>query len=483
MLIALGAMALVVALAAPPILLSRWANSEAALARRGDRVAVSAEAVPRASVVTPLLSARRVPGVVSRQLATKPLIEGLAAVGRQLPAGACLRVEVDGAPVFSQRDDTALIPASNMKIVTAAVALDKLGGDHVFSTSAAGIIDGASVVGDLYLVGGGDPVLSTDDFVKDFYTSAEHYAGTPNRSTRLEDLADKVAALGITTVTGSVVGDDTRYDSQRYLPTWPSSYATSHQTGPLGALFVNDGYSVYQPAARRATAADPARQAAAALARLLADRGVAVAGAAGRSDGPTTAPVLASIDSRPLSELVGEMLTSSDNDTAELFVKELGHKVSGEGTWSAGLAVVSATLVSWGIDISSLALLDGSGLDTGDRMTCRALVAVLRRAALDGPLVAGLPVAGRPGTLDIYFRGGPMEGILRAKTGTLSTARSLSGVVPASGGHLIDFAFLVNGRNADTTAVGLWPSLADAFASYPYSPDLSAYSPAPPSVG
>lgn len=81
--------------------------------------------------------------------------------------------------------------------------------------------------------------------------------------------------------------------------------------------------------------------------------------------------MIAKIDSLPLSDIVAEMLTNSDNNTAELLVKELGFATTGVGSRQAGLEVMKAKLVEWGIPLDALTFVDGSGLDRGNRLTCK----------------------------------------------------------------------------------------------------------------
>ena len=82
--------------------------------------------------------------------------------------------------------------------------------------------------------------------------------------------------------------------------------------------------------------------------RLLEERGVTVGGGAVSGTAPADAVEIASIDSAPMSDVVGEMLGNSDNNTAELVVKELGFDDAGAGTREAGLAVVARNSSSGG---------------------------------------------------------------------------------------------------------------------------------------
>ena len=70
---------------------------------------------------------------------------------------------------------------------------------------------------------------------------------------------------------------------------------------------------------------------------------------------------LARVESEPLSAVIAEMLTNSDNNTAELMVKEIGLAASGSGTRQAGLDTMAATMASWGVDTTGLVLGDGGG--------------------------------------------------------------------------------------------------------------------------
>ena len=450
----------------------------AAASRADEGQPVPAVALPTAGeVVTPLASLRRVPATVSGTLATDALVASLAPVGDLVAPGSCLVVGLDGAPVFDRAGGTSVLPASNMKIVTAAVALDVLGAEHRFTTEARGDASPAGGVlnGNLYLVGGGDPVLGTAPYV----AAAAAQVNYPQPYvTPLEALADQIVATGVRQITGSVLGDDSRYDAERFVPSWPASYATSREAGPLGALMVNDSAATLDPLR---SADDPAVSAAATLTALLRERGVVVAGEAGRAVAPPVAPVVTTIQSRPLGELVGELLTTSDDNTAELLVKEIGAVAGGAGTRAAGLAIMQAKLGEWGVPLEGIYLIDGSGLDRGNRLTCAALQGVLRHVGGTGPVADGLPVAGRTGTLVDAFRGNPAEARLRAKTGTLSEAKALSGFVDAVDGQRhVSFSYIQNSPEAEAAAAPVWDALGRVLTTYPTAPPIDQLDPEPP---
>jgi D-alanyl-D-alanine carboxypeptidase/D-alanyl-D-alanine-endopeptidase (penicillin-binding protein 4) len=122
------------------------------------------------------------------------------------------------------RSDTALIPASSTKLITAAVALKVLGKDFTYTTNVHANIDASGVTGDLYFVGGGDPSL-----IRAEYPSLEKYPTTAGTS--LEKLADAIVASGVRQVAGAVVGVDTRYDDVRFVAEWPTSFHIT-EAGP-----------------------------------------------------------------------------------------------------------------------------------------------------------------------------------------------------------------------------------------------------------
>ena len=115
-----------------------------------------------------------------------------------------------------------------------------LGPDSTFTTRVVAPGEPANgTVDKLFLVGGGDPLLSTADF-RAYLDGDPKTAGTP--STSMETLADAVVAKGVRRVNALVV-DDTRQDQVRYLPQWSPNYKAEGQIGPLGALTVNHGFS------------------------------------------------------------------------------------------------------------------------------------------------------------------------------------------------------------------------------------------------
>ncbi|NCX32000.1 MAG: D-alanyl-D-alanine carboxypeptidase/D-alanyl-D-alanine-endopeptidase, partial [Actinobacteria bacterium] len=286
--------------------------------------------------------------------------------------------------------------------------------------------------GDLWLVGGGDPLLST----RAYPATQTNPTISP---TFLDALADEIAASGVTIVSGSVVGDESRYDKERYVPTWGDGIRAI-EAGPLSALMVNDGVVLGQPL----KPSDPAVAAATTLTQLLRDRGVQVVGAPRNGATPANAPELARLTSAPLSSVLVDVLTNSDNNAAELLLKEIGLARTQSPTRVAGLQAVAQAIEARGVSTSGLVFADGSGLDDSNRVTCTALVAVIESYGLDSSLGQGMALAGTTGTLRSVLTTGPATGKVRAKTGTLRNVKSLSGFFPVQDGA-ISFALVLNG--------------------------------------
>jgi len=461
-------------LAVPAIVLfatHRWADAQIRTIEPAP--AAPAVAAPVPALTAPMFTMRRLSTVVSRELA---IDDFRAAVTSFLPTigdRSCVAVSVDGEPVGSRNADLPVIPASTQKLLVAATALEVLGESFQFTTSAttASPPAGGAVAGDLYLVGGGDPVLSSDWYP---VSNLERYPVTS--PTRLEALADALVAAGITSVSGNVVGDASRYDDEYFAPSWAVGVA-GLEAGPYDSLMVNDSRVLNDPL----KANDPAEGAAREFVRMLNERGITVGGTATTGTAPAGTTEIASIQSAPMSEVVAEMLGNSDNNTAEMLVKELGYQESATGAREAGLAVIKDSLAGWGVDTTGIVLADGSGLSPDNRVTCTALLTVLQRSDPNGPIGTGLPVAGQSGTLADIFVDHPIAGRLLGKTGTLSNppfnedppaVKALAGYVNVDGGSAVEYALVLNGPTISDQSEyrPVWNALADVMVTYPNGP-------------
>jgi PBP4 family serine-type D-alanyl-D-alanine carboxypeptidase len=165
---------------------------------------------------------------------------------------------------------------------------------------------------------------------------------------------------------------------------------------------------------------------------LLRKHGVA-SRAAGLGRAPDDALALAQVESEPLPTVLAGMDRESDNFAAEMILKTLGAEVGTGGTTGAGAAIVIRDLTAADVPLAGVRIVDGSGLSLSDRLTARALTALLvsvwNDVDLRQPFWASLPIAGINGTLEKRLRKPPARGAVRAKTGTTSGASALSGYV------------------------------------------------------
>jgi len=434
-----------------------------------------------ASPTTPVLSARRVPELIAARIADNRLAVRLTELLGRAPEARCLTVAVSGRLVFNERPTEPLIPASIAKLLTAQAILDALGPDAVLTTTAVSDTtpQNGQLTGNVWMVGGGDPLLMTDAYV-------QHYKHQPVTHSDLATLADRVVAAGITRITGSVIGDDSRYDAQRFLPQWPTRFVFSAEIGPMSALAVNDGFVEFPPSPDVKTptlkpADDAATHAADQLTQLLAAKGVTVDGAPSSGPAPAGSGEIARLDSQPIGKIVAAMLTESDNGSAELLTKELAVHSGASGTTAAGAAEIRKALQDR-LPLDGTTQFDGSGLATENRETCGAVQALLDQQGPTSALAAGMPVAGQTGTLDIRFVGTPLAGRMRAKTGTLDQATALAGYLQSLQGSQLSFAFLMNaaeGRKVTAADVGLEEELADILVQYPEAVDVAQLGPKP----
>ncbi|MEY2445813.1 MAG: hypothetical protein QOE00_2393 [Ilumatobacteraceae bacterium] len=425
-----------------------------------------------APMTTPLLSVRRAPGVLSREVNTAALQAALQPLLAAVDDNRCFALAVDGQLVAAKNETVPLSPASNLKILTAAVALDVLGPGFTYTTKVVGTAGADGVVnGDVYLVGGGDPVLASA-----WWNGLSKYP--PFNETSFESLADAIQQHGITKITGKLIGDGSRYDDEYFAPTWANADHLT-EAGPIDALLANDSWQTTKVAAK-----DPALGAASVLRDLLVARGISVGDVGtGVSTGGAT---IAEVQSQPLPAILAEMLTTSDNNTSEMVLKEIGYTAKGQGTRPAGLQVVMEKLTAWGVPTAGINLVDGSGLSDANRLTCAAILGVLEHGSATDAVGEGMPVAGKEGgTLVDVFAGTPLAGKLHGKTGSLNPncnpgqlgAKSLGGYVPEAGGGAIEFVLLQNGECIAKNYRPLWDQLAAALAPYPTGPTPETLAP------
>ncbi|MGI9594935.1 MAG: D-alanyl-D-alanine carboxypeptidase/D-alanyl-D-alanine endopeptidase [Acidimicrobiales bacterium] len=473
----------------PPALLAIIALVAWQSANRADFDPISAQDEQyELTLETPLLSARRAPRTLRAPVSDARITADVNRIIEESPSQQVCVMVRNGDRLLGMQSEVAggLVPASNQKLLTTYAALGILGPDFTFSTRAAGtvpVVDGV-LAGDLYLVGGGDPFLITDNWL-------DQYEEIDGRShTRLEELADALVATGLTSITGAVIGDESRYDSVRYGP-WDGRLITQKQSGPMSALTVNEGFVDWPDTFRdsfrpRQETDDPPVHAASVFTQLLRERDITIGGGVSAGVKPPGAIELASVQSPPLLDTITHINSYSSNIGAELLLKGLGLAVLGQGTTEAGAAAVTTHLTDEGIPMQDVQVFDGSGLAESDRLTCAALAAILVRNGPESPLGSSLSIAGQRGSLQTRFVDTPADELVLAKTGTLRGVRALSGyvntAVETDPGAYVTFAYILNDDDVieDDAVRAIQDPFISALTRYPGGPAIALLSPRPP---
>ncbi len=402
-----------------------------------------------------------------------------------------------GEEVYGYQADRGMVPASTMKIVTAAGALRTLGPSYRFTTRVLtdgelrpdGVLDG-----NLYVQGGGDPTLVIE---------------------KLWKLVYDLRLNGVSRIEGDVIFDDTfldrawataGWDKPRDVARGPSYFAhvgalalnfdtvavvvrPGPEAGdPASVVLETEAPGVVQidnrvttrssgrrtvklerevtgrsmvlvltgsvPLSARAvryyrTVPDPTAYFTAAFASQLRSQGIAVGGSFVDGEVPEGSLELLSLKSPPLAAILMDMNKYSSNFIAEQVLKTMGAEVTGEqGSTAGGLAVLEDYLVSLGIPREEFKLVNGSGLTRTARLRPTHLTAVLADMAGDPRVghefMASLAIGGRDGTLWARFTEDDEVDRVRGKTGTLDGVHCLAGTVEAADGELYAFAYLVN---------------------------------------
>lgn len=350
---------------------------------------------------------------------TARLANALAVPGSSPQTTGAVAVDLlTGKTLFARNPDAPLAPASNEKLLVTYAALVELGPAYRFDTQVVsdGTQAGSVWHGNLVLRGSGDPSLS---------------------SLYLLRLATQLQQLGITRVDGKVLGDDSWFDAVRTAPGWKASFYL-RDSAPISALVVDDGTYDHH------VSANPPLAAAARLRQMLRKRGITT-GPVGVGRAPANAVEIAHVLSPPLAAILRYMDTESDNLHAEMLLKQLGAVAGMGGTTAAGADVVLHDLTDAEIPLAGVRVVDGSGLSEEDRVTARAITALLlaawRSPQLRTPFFGALAVAGVSGTLKDRLDRRPTLGAVHAKTGTTDLASALSGYVK----RLYAFSVVQNG--------------------------------------
>lgn len=469
-----------------PVLISAVVVAAGVLAARADRAANPGDppaSVAGDSLATPLINVRRVPEWLRRPTSNRAFEEALRGVldRPEAPAARCLRVHRNGREIAVERPSVRLMPAELQRFVTVAAA-ESLGTGSVFvtkvvSNSADTVSDGV-LEGDVWLVGGADPVLSTDEYLRRF----DDDRAATSLDSLAADLAIELRRRGVSELSGGVIGDELRFSPSEtdYVGTvWTETDNADNVVGPLSGLLVNDGFLWDRQTGTIARSEDPAAMAAGVLSGLLEQRGFTIGAEPATGVQPPSAQqdLLASIESPPVAEIAARALV--DGTTAEMLFKEVG-RVNGLSPASNDAAFgVLVTLVQQGLPVEGTLPLDGSGLSNQNRVTCDLLMAILETRRPAGIVDAALDEIGDGALAACAPPGGSAMRVISADRGPVT---ALVGEMVADNGSVITFTLVAN---AEDSAPGpcntIQTSLLEAVSRYPYGygPPLEVISPLP----
>ncbi|GIF07748.1 D-alanyl-D-alanine carboxypeptidase/D-alanyl-D-alanine endopeptidase [Actinoplanes siamensis] len=415
---------------------------------------------------TPVLAAAAAQGAAPNAEAVKAALDPLV---RSPALGSTVHVSVLDVPttqvLYAQNADIPTTPASTTKLLTAVTALAARGPAYRLTTRA---VAGARP-GEVVIVGGGDPTLAVG--------ASGQFPG----AARLDQLSAQVKkAMGDTPITRVTV-DISLFSGPEKATGWSAGdISPGGQVARIQALMTNAGRitPVHHEVGGDPRYSDPALAAGRAFASQLGvpaeqvSKGKApAADTAGGSSGPASAPAsaaavtpgreLGKVESPPLVQILDWMLQQSDNTLAEAMARQVALAAGAEASFDGASEAMIGKLRELGLPGDEATLYDGSGLSRHNGISPTLLVQTLALAAGGtrpelSAMFNGLPVAGWSGTLRTRFvtpsPNQAAQGVVRAKTGTLSGVNTLAGVLVTKDGRVLAFAIMASGGSNATTA-------------------------------
>jgi len=413
-----------------------------------------------------------------------------------------------GAPLFQKNAARALAPASTLKLIVASTSLHELGLRYRFHTrlAAAGLEPGGIVPGDVYLIGSGDPLLTSNDLrggVKTLWNDGVRQidGGVVVDATALrgpernafwdatdafEDYSSATSAVSLDQDTIELHVRPTQVGAPARVFLEPPTSAVQHDddvlTGPEGSwtditILPKIAPNAFAVSGRVASGPHDAiyylnvsnvpLYVADVLELMLEARGIAPRDAPRIGIAPQGTHALWEHPSPPLHEIVRKMLYESNNHAAEQLLRTLGRLHGGAGDDRSGLDAERRFLAGQGVPAGGMRIVDGSGLSDTNRVSATTLATILVRAetwSSGNPLYLALPQGGKEGTLRNYPFSGAL-GRVRAKSGHISGVSALAGYVTTHQHGRIAFAIIVNSEvpnvDADRSIVQAVDAMAD----------------------
>jgi D-alanyl-D-alanine carboxypeptidase/D-alanyl-D-alanine-endopeptidase (penicillin-binding protein 4) len=418
--------------------------------------------------------------------------------------GVLIKSLKTGETVYARNEKKMFMPASNMKLFTSSSAMIALGPNYRYSTRLVtnGEIKNGILLGDIMIVGSGDPTIS-----------GRFDSGKVTIT--FEQWADSLKALGIKQINGNIIGDDNCFDDEYYGAGWSADYETDYYAAQISGLSFNDNCvdirvapsakiadvcsltvspntryvniinqtitaaetdsvnDIYferkrgtnnifvrgkisngkKPFIESVTVENPTAYTVMVLKEVLESKGISVLGSVVDADDFADtirydhSKQLASFTSLPYSEIIKTINKPSQNFYTEQVFRTIGKERFGVGSMDNGRAAAFPILSSWGVDTVRLRYADGSGLSRQDLITPSDIVSILSGMSKENsflPFYESLPIAGVDGTIKNRMKRTKAESNVHAKTGSIGYVRSLSGYVTSSDGEQFVFSMIAN---------------------------------------
>ena len=324
-------------------------------------------------------------------------------------------LDADSA-IYRYNERQLMRPASTMKVITAVTALDQLGGSYEYRTNLSykGVVENGVLLGDVYCVGGFDPLFGAEDMAA--------FVGS-------------LRALGVDTIRGNIYADKSMKEGTTLGEGW-----CWDDDNPVLSPLLFEGKDMFMEQ----------------FLNQLQSAGIYVDAFLGNAREPVDAQRICT-RRRSLDQVLLIMMKESDNLLAEsVFYHIAASSGNRPATTKDGRSVVKRLINRLGLDPANYKIADGSGLSLYNYVTPELEVAMLRYASrkdeINVHLRPTLPVASVDGTLKQRMGGGSTRGNVCAKTGTVTGISSLAGYCTAGNGHRMCFSIINQG--IITTKVG-----------------------------
>jgi D-alanyl-D-alanine carboxypeptidase/D-alanyl-D-alanine-endopeptidase (penicillin-binding protein 4) len=457
-------------------------------------------------------------GAAAGQTLPAPVSEALQRAGVPLDAAALVVRDAGGKDILvSHNGAKAMNPASVIKLVTTAAALELLGPAYVFKTEfyAGGELRNGTLDGDLYVKGYGDPKLTYErlwaairqlrergirDVRGDIVFDRSYFAPVVHDSSKFDGKALRAYNVGPDALLFNYKAITFRFIPERggvgisAEPAIPSIEIASRiklvrgacgdwqerltpeveEIGLLATVHFSGNFA--ESCGEKAWSLslfDHPRYSAALFRTLWGEAGGKIFGKTRDAGVPGDARLVLAIDSPPLADVVRDINKFSNNVMARQLFLTLSAEATGQpGEPASSVAVIKAWLKRKGIEAPELVLENGAGLSRVERIsadTLAALLHVMSAGALMPELISSLPLVAVDGTMKKRMNGNGVAGQAHIKGGTLNEVRAIAGEVVDRNGRRWLVAFMVNHPNAPAAQ-----PVQDVLLQWIYDQDASA---------